>query len=104
MPAITDGYQSLTGANARWPNYLARRLNAVLGDQAPGVVDEGIQRQPRPQPLHLLRGERRVPLRAGRAVPARGEGGDPARGDQRLHPNDVGYEAMADAVPLAFVR
>jgi hypothetical protein len=20
MPAITDGYQSLTGANARWPN------------------------------------------------------------------------------------
>jgi lysophospholipase L1-like esterase len=40
--SITDGYQSLTGANARWPNYLARRLNAVLGDRAPGVVDEGI--------------------------------------------------------------
>jgi lysophospholipase L1-like esterase len=40
--SITDGYQSLTGADARWPNYLARRLNAVLGDRAPGVVDEGI--------------------------------------------------------------
>jgi lysophospholipase L1-like esterase len=40
--SITDGYQSLTGADARWPNYLARRLNAVLGDSAPGVVDEGI--------------------------------------------------------------
>jgi lysophospholipase L1-like esterase len=40
--SITDGYQSLTGASARWPNYLARRLNAVLGDQAPGVMDEGI--------------------------------------------------------------
>lgn len=40
--SITDGYQSLTGANARWPNYLARRLNAVFGARAPGVVDEGI--------------------------------------------------------------
>jgi lysophospholipase L1-like esterase len=40
--SITDGYQSLTGADARWPNYLARRLNALFGDHAPGVVDEGI--------------------------------------------------------------
>lgn len=40
--SITDGYLSLTGANARWPNYLARRLNAAAGDRAPGVVDEGI--------------------------------------------------------------
>jgi lysophospholipase L1-like esterase len=40
--SITDGYQSLAGANARWPNYLARRLTAALGDRAPGVVDEGI--------------------------------------------------------------
>lgn len=40
--SITDGYLSLTGANARWPNYLARRLNAVSGDRAPGIVDEGI--------------------------------------------------------------
>jgi lysophospholipase L1-like esterase len=40
--SITDGYQSLTGADARWPNYLARRLDAALGARAPGVVDEGI--------------------------------------------------------------
>lgn len=40
--SITDGYLSLTGANARWPNYLARRLNAVEGGHAPGIVDEGI--------------------------------------------------------------
>jgi lysophospholipase L1-like esterase len=40
--SITDGYQSLAGSNARWPNYLARRLDAVLGNRAPGVVDEGI--------------------------------------------------------------
>jgi lysophospholipase L1-like esterase len=40
--SITDGYQSLTGSNARWPNYLARRLSALLGTRAPGVVDEGI--------------------------------------------------------------
>ena len=40
--SITDGYLSLTGANARWPNYLARRLDAVPGGRAPGIVDEGI--------------------------------------------------------------
>jgi lysophospholipase L1-like esterase len=40
--SITDGYLSLTGASARWPNYLARRLNAIAGDRAPGIVDEGI--------------------------------------------------------------
>jgi lysophospholipase L1-like esterase len=40
--SITDGYQSLTSGNARWPNYLARRLTALEGRSAPGVVDEGI--------------------------------------------------------------
>jgi lysophospholipase L1-like esterase len=40
--SITDGYQSLTSGNARWPNYLARRLATVEGSHAPGVVDEGI--------------------------------------------------------------
>jgi lysophospholipase L1-like esterase len=40
--SITDGYQSESGSNARWPNYLARRLDSVLGDKAPAVVDEGI--------------------------------------------------------------
>jgi lysophospholipase L1-like esterase len=40
--SITDGYQSLAGSNARWPNYLARHLDAALGNRAPGVVDEGI--------------------------------------------------------------
>jgi lysophospholipase L1-like esterase len=40
--SITDGYQSLTSGNARWPNYLARRLTALEGTHAPGVVDEGI--------------------------------------------------------------
>jgi lysophospholipase L1-like esterase len=40
--SITDGVGSEFGANDRWPNYLARRLDAILGDRAPGVVDEGI--------------------------------------------------------------
>jgi lysophospholipase L1-like esterase len=40
--SITDGVGSETGSDDRWPNYLARRLEAVLGDRAPGVVDEGI--------------------------------------------------------------
>jgi len=39
--SITDGFRSTVGANARWPNDLARRLDALPG---PGlsVADEGI--------------------------------------------------------------
>lgn len=40
--SITDGVGSEDGADDRWPNFLARRLEATLGDRAPGVVDEGI--------------------------------------------------------------
>jgi lysophospholipase L1-like esterase len=40
--SITDGIHSTAGANDRWPNFLARRLARLLGDRAPGVVDEGI--------------------------------------------------------------
>ena len=38
--SITDGYQSSYGANRRWPNDLATRLNAA--GVAVGVVNEGI--------------------------------------------------------------
>ena len=40
--SITDGVGSDSGADDRWPNFLARRLAAAFGDRAPGVVDEGI--------------------------------------------------------------
>ena len=40
--SITDGIGSADGANNRWPNFLARRLDAQYGDAAPAVVDEGI--------------------------------------------------------------
>jgi lysophospholipase L1-like esterase len=40
--SITDGVGSEDGADDRWPDFLARRLEAALGDHAPGVVDEGI--------------------------------------------------------------
>ena len=40
--SITDGARSRAGANARWPNDLARRLIAAFGGRAPAVVDEGI--------------------------------------------------------------
>jgi len=40
--SITDGALSQVSGNARWPNYLASRLHADLGDHAPAVVDEGI--------------------------------------------------------------
>jgi lysophospholipase L1-like esterase len=39
--SITDGVQSTIGANARWPNDLARRLDA-LGGPTLSVADEGI--------------------------------------------------------------
>ncbi len=39
--SITDGYQSTVDANARWPNDLARRLDALHGATL-SVADEGI--------------------------------------------------------------
>jgi lysophospholipase L1-like esterase len=39
--SITDGVHSPTNANARWPNDLARRLDALRGATL-GVIDEGI--------------------------------------------------------------
>jgi len=39
--SITDGFQSTVGANARWPNDLARRLDALHGPTL-SVADEGI--------------------------------------------------------------
>ncbi|MFZ0088536.1 MAG: SGNH/GDSL hydrolase family protein [Solirubrobacteraceae bacterium] len=40
--SITDGYASQVNANDRWPNFLARRLEAQQSAQPLGVVDEGI--------------------------------------------------------------
>ena len=40
--SITDGIGSTTGANDRWPDFLARRLDARYGAEAPGVLDMGI--------------------------------------------------------------
>jgi lysophospholipase L1-like esterase len=40
--SITDGFGSEAGSDDGWPNFLARRLEATLGDRAPGVVNEGI--------------------------------------------------------------
>ena len=40
--SITDGVGSGVGANDRWPNFLARRLDGQYGDEAPAVLDEGV--------------------------------------------------------------
>ena len=40
--SITDVGHSEVDSHARWPNYLSRRLEAVLGNKAPAVVDAGI--------------------------------------------------------------
>ncbi len=39
--SITDGWQSTTDLNRRWPDYLARRLHAA-GGPVQGVANEGI--------------------------------------------------------------
>jgi len=40
--SITDVGHSEVDSNARWPNYLSRRLDAALGNAAPSVVNAGI--------------------------------------------------------------
>ena len=40
--SITDGYRTSVGTNSRWPNDLARRLDAMPGGPALAVADEGI--------------------------------------------------------------
>ncbi len=40
--SITDGHASTTNGNDRWPDALARRLQAALGPRALGVLNQGI--------------------------------------------------------------
>ncbi|WP_351236926.1 SGNH/GDSL hydrolase family protein [Streptomyces sp. NPDC002133] len=40
--SITDGWQSASDLNRRWPDYLARRLQAADGTPVKGVANEGI--------------------------------------------------------------
>lgn len=40
--SVTDGVGSTSGANRRWPDWLARRLQAELGNGRIGVVNRGI--------------------------------------------------------------
>ncbi len=40
--SITDGVGSTWGANRRWPDYLAQRMNSAPGGPTLGVVDAGI--------------------------------------------------------------
>jgi lysophospholipase L1-like esterase len=40
--SITDVGHSEVDSEARWPNYLSRRLDAVFGNKAPSIVDAGI--------------------------------------------------------------
>jgi lysophospholipase L1-like esterase len=40
--SITDGFQSTIDANRRWPDFLARRLQALPAGQRKGVLNQGI--------------------------------------------------------------
>ena len=80
--SITDGVGSTVGADARWPNDLARRLDA-LGGPALSVADEGIGGNRLLGGVGLLRRQRRGQVRPGRPGPARRPGRHRARGDQR---------------------
>ncbi|MDX3850138.1 SGNH/GDSL hydrolase family protein [Streptomyces sp. AK02-01A] len=40
--SITDGWQSSTDKNRRWPDYLSRRLQSASGTGVKGIANEGI--------------------------------------------------------------
>ena len=77
--SITDGVGATAGANRRWPDILANRLQEAGREWA--VANSGDQRQPRAQPRH---GRKRArALRRGRAEPAEREVHDRVRGGER---------------------
>ena len=80
--SITDGVNSTVGGNDRWPNDLARRLDAVAGPTL-SVADEGIGGNRLLTVFAVLRGQRAGALRPGRPGPARGPGRHRAGGNQR---------------------
>ena len=79
--SITDGLQSTVGANLRWPNDLARRLDALAGPGCRWPMRD--RRQPGADWLAVLRCQRRGAVRTGCAGPARCPGHHRAGGDQR---------------------
>ncbi len=109
---------STADTNSRWPDFLARRLAAEYGDRAPAVINVGIagnrvlshnaglgilQRAGIPAP------ETDVPLNPNALFDFDAAVRDPSaptkmRADYHpgdwLHPNDVGYEAMAETIDL----
>src|SRR5205807_154813 len=123
--SITDGVQSTVGGNDRWPNDLARRLDTVAGPTL-SVADGGIGGN-RVLTASRCCGASAEARFAGDAIREavntwiRTSGAfdgvidfdavmrDPANplrlnpaydsGDH-LHPNDAGYQAMADAINL----
>ena len=62
--SITDVGHSEVDSEARWPNYLSRRLDTVLRNNAPAVVDAGISGNRGAQRFELLRAEYLDPLPA----------------------------------------
>ncbi|MBV8720002.1 MAG: hypothetical protein JO020_15325 [Chloroflexi bacterium] len=136
--SITDGTNSTQDANHRWPDYLARKLNARSGNQL-SVIDEGIAghrqliSQMHARGLRVF-GATLTPFQGAAYYCEDGETKreavnawirtssefdgvidfdaatrDPANplsyrpdfdsGDH-LHPNDLGYSAMADTIDL----
>src|SRR5262249_30652736 len=90
--SITDGANSTTNANDRWPNYLARRFDALHG-RTMSVVDEGISGNPGLSDAGTARCRCRGAFRPGRAGAAGRQGRDRARGNQRHRPERPRHHA-----------
>ena len=75
--SITDGSRSTVDANRRWPDFLARRLAAELGDAAPGVLNVGIA------------GNRVLSHNAGLGIVRRAGGAGPPDAAEPPNPNGL---------------
>ena len=97
--SVTDGVGSTSGANRRWPDFLARRLQTELASGRIGVVNRGIS-------ANLLLNDYATALIAGRDVLERFDRDVLATAGVRylavlIGINDISYSSGSSPIPAA---